>query len=73
MAGLIAVRVVLKSHTFEVPMERRVLMCRPMMEITGLKKFELVVPWDDATDWWFADDAPFKIVRGVKPKEIEVP
>ncbi|PMD25984.1 hypothetical protein NA56DRAFT_685803 [Hyaloscypha hepaticicola] len=73
MAGLITVRVVLKSHTFEVPMERRVLMCRPMMEIMGLKKFELVVPWDDATDWGFADEAPFKIVRGVKPKKIEVP
>ncbi len=73
IAGLIAVRVILKSHTFEVPMERRVLMCKPMMEIKGLKKFELVVPWDDRTDWGFADGAPFKIVRGVKPKETEVP
>jgi hypothetical protein len=69
MEGLTEVRVALKSHQFEVPSERRIKMSRPMMEIRGLKIFELLVPWDDTTDWGFAEKAPFRIVRGEKPEE----
>jgi hypothetical protein len=64
MEGLTEVRVTLKSHQFEVPRERRIKMCRPMMEIRGLNTFELIVPADDTTDWGFAEKAPFRIVRG---------
>lgn len=69
MDSLTEVRVALKSHQFEVPRERRIKMCRPMMEIGELKTFELLVPWDDTMDWDFAEKAPFRIVRGKKPEE----
>jgi hypothetical protein len=72
MEALMEVRVTLKSHQFEVPKERRITMCRPMMEIRGLRTFELMVPWDDTMDWGFAEKAPFRIVRGAKPEEVEV-
>jgi hypothetical protein len=32
----------------------------------------LMVPWDDTMDWGFAEKAPFRIVRGAKPEEVEV-
>jgi hypothetical protein len=68
MEGLAEVRVVLKSHQPEVSKEKRIKMCRSMMEIRGLKTFELMIPWDDTMDWGFAEEAPFKIVRGVQPE-----
>jgi hypothetical protein len=64
MGGLKEVRVFLKSHKFIVSKIRRIKMCQPMMEIKGLRVFEVVVPFDDDGDWDFASDAPFKIVRG---------
>lgn len=69
MEGLIDLKVTLKSHKFEVPRARRIKMCRPMMEIKGLRTFELTIPWNDQTDWDFAEEAPFKIVRGPAPPE----
>jgi hypothetical protein len=69
MEGLMEVKVNLKSHKFDVPQARRIKMCRPMMEIKGLKTFELIVPWNDQTDWEFAEKASFKIVRGPAPPD----
>jgi hypothetical protein len=59
-------RVVLKSHKFEVTPARRRRMCRLMMDIQGLKRFELIVPWNDGTNWGFAANAPFRVFRGPK-------
>jgi len=64
MEGLQEVRVMLKKHKFLVAKVRRLKMCQPMMEIKGLKTFEVIVPVDDTGDWSFAVNAPFKIVRG---------
>jgi len=63
MEGLQEVRVILKKHIFVVSRTRRIKMCQPMMEIKGLKKFELIVPPDDEQEWNFATDAPFKVVK----------
>ncbi len=63
MENLRELRVVLKKHKYHVPQERRELMCLPMMEIQGLRTFELMVPWEEPTDWKFADDAPFRVVK----------
>lgn len=64
MQGLMELKVILKPHKFFVPRSRRKRMCRLMMDIHGLRTFELVVPWVDETDWSFAASAPFTIVRG---------
>jgi hypothetical protein len=64
MKSLLDLKVVLKSHKFQVPQARRLKMCLPMMEVKGLRKFEVIVPFEDETDWSFAADAPFVIVRG---------
>jgi hypothetical protein len=64
MEGLKEVRVYLKSHKFIVSKIRRMKMCQPMMEIKGLRIFEVVVPFDDDGDWDFASNAPFKLLRG---------
>lgn len=45
-------------------------MCKPMMEIRGLKTFELIIPVDDTMDWGFAEKAPFQIIRGPAPGEV---
>jgi hypothetical protein len=64
MEGLKEVRVFLKSHKFIVTKIRRMKMCQPMMEVKGLRIFEVVVPWNDEGDWDFASKAPFTILRG---------
>ena len=65
MKGLLDLRIFLKKHDFEVSKERRMKMCKPLMEIKGLRVFEVIVPWDDDNDWEFAKGAPFKIVRSL--------
>jgi len=63
MGGLQEVRVILKKHKFVVSRIRRIKMCQPMMDIKGLRTFEVIVPYDDDGDWDFAADAPFNIVK----------
>jgi hypothetical protein len=63
MQNLLDVKIILKSHQFDVPSERRRRMCRLLMDIHGLRTFELVVPGDDPMDWSFADSSPFTVVR----------
>lgn len=65
MESLRDLRVILKPHKYEVSLARRKKMVAPMMGMTGLRKFELVIPFDDQGDWEFAKDAPFEIVRGI--------
>lgn len=75
MKNLKDLKVILKPHKAEVPYERRRKMCEAMMEIKGLRKFELVVPWNDEGNWDFAEHAPFKIIKGADnsvKKEEEV-
>lgn len=38
-------------------------MLEPLMTITGLKTFELIVPRISDTYWDFAVDAPFKVIE----------
>ncbi|KAH7317921.1 hypothetical protein BKA65DRAFT_557333 [Rhexocercosporidium sp. MPI-PUGE-AT-0058] len=64
MSGLMDVKVVLKPHRFHVTRARRRRMCKELMGIHGLRTFEVVIPWDDETDWSFAASAPFRVVRG---------
>ena len=71
MKGLLDVRIFLKKHEFTVSKERRMKMCQPLMEVKGLRVFDVVVPWDDNNDWGFANGAPFKIVRGPNRSEAE--
>jgi hypothetical protein len=61
--GLQHLKVILKRHKYEVSNARRVRMCKPMMEVRGLRTFELVIPWDNNEDWEFAANASFKILR----------
>ena len=68
--NLSEVRVELDFHRFDVTWERMVSFCRPMMGIKGLKRFELVVPWHDTTDWGFAQHAPFRVLIAAEPREI---
>ena len=65
MEGLLELRLTLKSHKYVVTKARRRKMCQPMMDIKGLKVFELILPFDDLQDWDFAKNAPFKIVRSL--------
>jgi len=60
----------LEHHQFDVPWEIRAEMCQPMMEVKGLQKFELVVPWNDMTDWEFVEHAPFTILRAAEPRIV---
>jgi len=58
MQNLRDLAVILKKHKFNVPQERREKMCQPMMEIQGLRTYELRIPWDDPTDWYVAFCSP---------------
>lgn len=69
MESLRELKVILKPHKTEVPYERRKLMCEPMMEIKGLRKFELIIPWNDEGKWDFAEHAPFTITKGANHNE----
>lgn len=69
MESLKDLKVILKPHKTEVSYERRKMMCEPMMEIKGLRKFELVIPWNDEGKWDFAEQAPFTIIRGADLSE----
>jgi hypothetical protein len=72
MESLKDLKVILKPHKYEVSYARRRKMCEPMMELKGLRKFELVIPWDDEENWDFTADAPFKVIRGVdRSKEAD--
>jgi hypothetical protein len=67
MESLRDLKIVLRKHKFNVPQARREKMCGPLMAIQGLRTFELKIPWDDTTDWEFADNAPFLVVKGLPP------
>ena len=71
MKNLKDLKVILKPHKAEVPYARRKKMCEVMMGIKGLRKFELVTPFDDEGKWDFAEEAPFKITRGPDAEEEE--
>lgn len=71
MQELKSLKVTLHAHKAEVPYERRKLMCQPMMALKGLRRFDLVIPYDDEGDWDFAADAPFTIIRGINPNAVE--
>lgn len=67
MEGLQSLKVTLKEHKCPVPHKRRRLMCEPMMQVNGLSRFELVIPFKDEGNWEFAAEAPFTIIRGADP------
>jgi hypothetical protein len=54
-------RVKLQQKKFESVMARRKV-AEPMMEIRGLRIFELLLPLEEDWQWDFLEDAPFAIV-----------
>jgi len=70
MKGLREVRVLLKKHRFLVSKNRRLKMLTPLMKVTGLKVFEVIVPWISDNYWDLAINTPFKIIQ--KPVDVAI-